>query len=273
MRLPLLLCALLLAACAGSPPPDCARGPAAAAWLVDQGWHTEIGVRAADLDGPLSTYRRVFPGAAVLMFGFGKRTWITAKVESLSELLMGPFPGPGAIQVVGLRVTPEQAFGDAEVLALSLRPQQFRLLSAFIWDAIGKTATGRPRLIGGGLFPGSLFYAASRSYAPDYTCNSWTAQALQAAGLPVHPSGIVFAGGVIDQVGKTGAACTMPGLRPNRMRKKDGRLQQGAVLHPEADSRPLHPFTMIRGLQRATALCWGLGQSPNLGRKRFSASC
>ena len=55
----------------------------------------------------------------------------------------------------------------------------------------------------------------------------------------------------------------------NRMRKKYGRLQQGAALHPEGDSRPLHPFTMIRGLQRATALCWGLGQSPNLGRKLF----
>lgn len=213
---------VLLCACAVARPDSCApAGPAGpvgpvgpVAWVVDQGWHTEIGLPAQEITGPLSVFRTVFPGARVLMFGFGKRTWITARVESLSELLMGPIPGPGAIQVIGLRVEPGDAYGGAGVVRLSLRPDQAARLERFVWTSIGKTRTGQPRLISPGLFPGSLFYAASRGYAPDYTCNTWSAEALQSAGLPVSPDGVVLAGGVLDQLARVGGSCLVPDRAP-----------------------------------------------------------
>ena len=200
---------LLLSACAASRPLPCdaSRSQGPAAWLIDQGWHTEIGLPARELSGPLAGFRRVFPGATVLMFGFGKRTWMTARVETPSELLMGPFPGPGAIQVVGLRVPPAEAYPAGEAIRLALRPEQLARLSDFVWNEIGKTRTGQARLISAGLFPGSLFYAARRGYGPGFTCNSWTAQALQSAGLPVSPRGVVFSGGVLEQAARLGAAC------------------------------------------------------------------
>ncbi len=204
----MLLCSLLPAACSPVRPAPCVGGPAVpSAWLVDQGWHTEIGLPASALTGPLAVYRGIFPGATVLMFGFGKRTWMTARVESLGELLIGPFPGKGAIQVTGLRASPERAFGDAAVLRLPLDPSQSRRLAGFIGAAIGRARSGQPRLLSQGLFPGSLFYAAQESYAPDYTCNSWTAQALGAAGLSVDPEGIVFPGGVMAQATRLAGAC------------------------------------------------------------------
>ncbi len=202
----IMLCPLVLAACAALRPATCSSASgAASAWMVDQGWHTEIGVRSADITGPLAAYRRLLPGAAVLMFGFGKRTWMTAKVESLGELLIGPFPGPGAIQVLGLRTSPPEAYQGRDVVRLALSPAQARRLDDFIWNALGKTSDGKPRLLSAE--HGGLFYAARHGYALDYTCNEWTARALHAAGLPVAPGGIVLAGGVMDQAARLPEAC------------------------------------------------------------------
>jgi hypothetical protein len=204
MMLPAALCACV----AGHPAPCLPLDrPDHVAWLVDQGWHTEIGLPVEDIDGPLAVFRRDFPTAKVLMFGFGKRTFITAKVESLSELLMGPIPGPGAIQVVGLRVVPAQAYSPGQVTRLSMRKAELDRLAVFIWNAVGKTHDGQPRLISPGLFPGSLFYASVARYGPTYTCNTWTAQALQSAGLPVTPKGVILAGGLLDQTKQLARAC------------------------------------------------------------------
>ncbi len=147
------------------------------------------------------------------MFGFGKRTFITAKVESFAELIMGPVPGPGAIQVIGLGADPDEAYGPGQVIRLSLQPSQADRLSDFIWDQIGRTHAGQPRLVSPGLFPGSLFYASSQGYGLAYTCNTWSARALQAAGLRVDPDGIILPNGLFKQVAQLGDACLMSGRR------------------------------------------------------------
>ena len=203
----ILYVAAAFSGCAGPPPALCTPQTGPVVWVIDRGWHTEIALPAEEIAGPLATFRDVFPGARVVVFGFGKRTWITARVESPSELLMGPFPGPGAIQAVGLRVAPDAAWRTGSVTRLTLRPGRAADLSAFIWNAIGKTPSGGPRLIAPGLSPGSLFYAASHAYGPDYTCNNWTAEALRDAGLAVVSQGVVFANGVSRQIARLPQAC------------------------------------------------------------------
>ena len=214
-RFAALLLPVLLGACATARPALCPplAQPGDVTWLVHQGWHTEIGLPARQIRGPLSMFRRIFPGARVLMFGFGKRTFITAKVESLAELIMGPVPGPGAIQVIGLGADPDEAYSPGQVIELSLQPSQSDRLSDFVWQQIGRTHTGQPRLISPGLFPGSLFYASSQGYGLAYTCNTWSARALQAAGLRVDPGGIILPGGLFRQVVQLGEACLMSGRR------------------------------------------------------------
>src|SRR4051812_36465785 len=69
-----------LAGCAVPQPPLCtALQEEAVAWVVDQGWHTEIALRAEDLTGPLAGLRAPFPGAETLVFGFGKRSFMLAE--------------------------------------------------------------------------------------------------------------------------------------------------------------------------------------------------
>jgi hypothetical protein len=59
----------------------------------------------------------------------------------------------------------------------------------------GSGGRGRRRAavrIAPGPYPESAFYASSGTYSLDYTCNTWTATALKAAGLPIQASGVVL---------------------------------------------------------------------------------
>jgi hypothetical protein len=196
-----------LAACAAPPPLPCAAAPAGAvAWVVDQGWHTEIALRAAELAGPLAWFQGLFPAAETLVFGFGKRSYVLAEAGAVEELLLGPLPGRGVVQVRALSVTPPAAYG-AGATALPLPDGGLARLSEFLWGSIARDTDGRPVPAHPGPLQGSLFYDASRGYSLLYTCNTWTAEALRHAGLPVEPAGVVLTRAVLGQLPAIPGAC------------------------------------------------------------------
>lgn len=202
---------LVLSAC--TPPPPVCTAPVAEAnvvTLVDRGWHVEIGLPADSLVGGLAVFRDIFPGARSVLFGYGKRTFFTAKTDSLSEYLLGPVPGPAAIQATGLSVPAAQAYPAGDVTVLPLTPDGGGRIAAFIWAEIARDATGGPKLIGPGPFPGSLFYAASSGYDLGHTCNTWVADALQAGGLNVSPRFVVLSGQVVSRAVHAGACRPAP---------------------------------------------------------------
>ncbi len=198
------------------PAPPCrpASAGAAVVYLVDHGWHTDIGVPAAELSGTMAGFRAVFPGARAVLFGFGKRTFLTAKTDRWEEFLVGPFPGPGAMLVAGLAEPPDAAFGVARTVKLVLPPGGAPALSAFLARSFATDRAGRPLLIARGPWVGSLFYAARDTYALGNTCNDWSLRALRAAGLPVSAAGVLLAGQAMHRA-RVAAACPLPatGLR------------------------------------------------------------
>ncbi len=157
----------------------------------------EIGLAADRVEGPLSVFRDIFPGARGLMFGYGKRTFFTAKADTFSEYVLGPVPGPAAIQATGLTTLPDAAYEPRAVMVMRLPPGGARALSDFLWADLDRDTAGGPRLIAPGNYPGSLFYAARSGYSLAHTCNTWAADALHAAGLAVDGDGVVFSGQVV----------------------------------------------------------------------------
>ena len=201
LSLPFLL---LLGGCAGRPlagghlpSPAQTEGTVS---LVTHGWHTDIALPAAEASGPLARFRRLFPGARTLVFGYGKRTFMIAPAHSLGEWIIGPFPGPAAIEVSAVSTDPATAYGPQHVMTLPLPEGGAAKLSDFLWTALAKTPDGAPAFIATGNWPGSLFYAATRQYDLTHTCNRWTAEVLAAGGLPIDPGGVIFSGAVDDQV-------------------------------------------------------------------------
>ena len=187
--------------------------PANVVYVIDHGWHTDLGIPAAALRGPLERFRQVFPGMRVLIAGFGRRTFMTAPARNLGDFLIGPFPGDGALLVAGLTAPPDQAYADGTVARLTLPPGGAAALSDFVWSTLRLDDHGQPVMIAPGFFAGSRFYATRIGYSGLYTCNSWTADALHAARLLPSTSGVVFADQVMRPASRVAVNACRIGVR------------------------------------------------------------
>lgn len=200
-RLVVGMAATALAACStpalvtASPPPVGGQSVA----VIERGWHTDIGLPVDQLPAPLARLALDYPGAQVLVFGFGDRAFYMAREENLGQALAALFPGPGVILLTALRVPAPEAFGPDHVVVLHLSPAGFDALSAYVWQALAQQADGAPLRIGDGPYPGSAFYAASQTYDALFDCNAWTARALSSGGLPIDPHGVLFASQLMSQ--------------------------------------------------------------------------
>ncbi|HEV7457951.1 MAG TPA: DUF2459 domain-containing protein [Roseococcus sp.] len=203
-----LLAAALLPGCAGHQP--AATGCALdvnglPAWVVAISWHSDIALPLEALEGPmLGALAARLPGAHSVMFGFGKRSFITSPEPSLAEWLRGPLPGPAALQVTPLRRPPGEALPGREVVGLPMAPARRARLAAFIADAFAGEA---PLPIRADAIPHALFFEARETYTLANNCNAWTARALAAAGLPFSPTGVTWPDAVMRQARALGAGC------------------------------------------------------------------
>lgn len=172
----------------------------ATVYVVDRGWHTEIGLAADDVRGPLAWVKQPFPGVRYLTFGFGERAFFTSRHTDPFTMLRALFPSRAAILVTGLRATPADAFGREHVVALPLTAVGLARLDAFLWSYLREASDGEPQLLAPGPYPGSVFYVAAGTYDATFTCNTWTAEGLHVAGLPISADGVLFAGQVMSRV-------------------------------------------------------------------------
>jgi hypothetical protein len=197
-----LLAALLLSLSACSSPaprPVPAAEQFASIYVIDRGWHTDLGFSVTDLHGPLARLAADFPGARFLIFGFGDRHYVLAKDKNFGEMLAALWPGPGLILVTGLSADPGRAFGADHNARIRVTPAQADAAAAYVWRSIAADAAGLAHPYAPGPYGGSLFYLSTTTYSGWHTCNSWTAEGLRAAGQPVLSTGVLFAGQVWDQ--------------------------------------------------------------------------
>jgi hypothetical protein len=160
-------------------------------YVVRRGWHIDIGFSSAALQVPLASLGAQFNAPQYLFFGFGDRHYLLAKNKD-SGMLGALWPGDGIVLVTALGAAPEEAFGNGAVIRLRVGAAAARSAQAFVWESILKE-NGAPRSYGKGPYEGSLYFAAVPKYSALHTCNTWVAEALAAAGLPVNSRGVVFA--------------------------------------------------------------------------------
>jgi uncharacterized protein (TIGR02117 family) len=200
-----VLLAVSLAGCAAQPPaaPIAAAPRTETIWVVERGWHTDIAIDAATLGPALDDLRAAFPGVRVFLFGFGERAWLLKRHHGVGDMLGTLFPNPGAILVTALRTAPDAAFPDSDIVAMPITKAQRDRLEAFLTAALARDPAGHHRIFATGPYPGSAFYPSTATYSLIFTCNTWTAEGLQAAGLPVYAQGVLFAGDVMRQAHRT----------------------------------------------------------------------
>jgi hypothetical protein len=178
-------------------------------YVVRQKWHIDIGFAAPDVAAPLSAVARSLPRATYLMFGFGDRHYLLARDKGAPDLLAALWPGPALILLTSIENSPAQAFGADEVIALRMSAAQSQAIQAFIWRSL--STPSEP--MAPGPYEGSLYFAAVPHYSGFHTCNTWAAEALRSAGLPLRSAGVLFAGQLWREVQRLAASGPTAGPR------------------------------------------------------------
>ena len=177
-----------------------AAPPTEAIYVISGGWHTELGLSVQAITGSLAALKPEFPSARYLVFGWGAHDYYMSQNPGIGDLLRAAASGPAVMLVIPLKISPEAFFGAANVFALPAPSGGIQPLSDFLWDYLAVDKEGPPRRVGTGPYLQSVFYASTGTYNLGHTCNTWTAEALYAAGLPVNAAGVVFASQVLDQL-------------------------------------------------------------------------
>jgi Protein of unknown function (DUF2459) len=167
-------------------------------YVVRRGWHVEVAFEAEQIQPPLTAVLARFPGARFLSVGFGDRRYLMVRNKSSPSLLLALWPGAGLMLVTGLSAPPQRAFGSQNVIEIRLTPDGMRAAQAFVADTIF-FRDGQPQVESQTPYEGGLYLASTRRYSAANTCNTWVARTLQAAGLPVHSTGVAFAGQIWSQ--------------------------------------------------------------------------
>jgi uncharacterized protein (TIGR02117 family) len=189
------LIALLLIGCSTVPQHPATPVPEGVdrIYVIDRGWHTEIGLPVAELHGKLARIAADFPGATSLTVGFGDRLYLLNRDTDFFDMLRALLPGRAALLVTGLRVSPEAAFGADNVVTLAIGKPQLDALERYLASYFATDRAGQPLRLADGPYPGSLFFASDATYDALHTCNTWTAESLRAGGYPVSTTLVIFA--------------------------------------------------------------------------------
>jgi len=97
-------------------------------------------------------------------------------------------PGNASVlHVVGVAEEPRRFFETADIVRLPLSPAGLERLLVRLDSAFVRDRNGAPVELGSGLYGPSLFYRAREAFSILKVCNHWTADLLDAAGVPTAP--------------------------------------------------------------------------------------
>jgi uncharacterized protein (TIGR02117 family) len=176
-------------------------------YVVGHGWHTGIVIRRDDIPAEAWPEYRRFLAARFLEVGWGDRAFYESPEAGVRLALKAAFSSEGSVlHVAGFDPPPATYFSRAEIIAIELSSRGVEALARFVSATYALDGAGQPIEIGPGLYPVSRFYAATGRYSLLYTCNTWVAEALRAAGCPITPALAVTAGNLLLQAERCGRA-------------------------------------------------------------------
>lgn len=169
---------------------------------VNIGWHVGLAFAVEDLDPATFPEVADFPDARWIEVGWGDAEFYRNPDPGLGAMLEAAFASKAAVlHLVAMPAEPGHYLPQAEVVTIRLDDGRFDRLVAHIAGQVDRGGQSRAAALGPGLYPVSRFYPAFGRFSLDRTCNTWTAQALAAAGVAVDPEGVVRASELMRRIG------------------------------------------------------------------------
>src|SRR5262245_22485317 len=179
------------------PRPD---DPSTPVWVVDHGWHTGLVVERAAIPQGLWPEQDDLARGPYLEVGWGDAAFYRARDPGVGLAVRAALGSAGsALHVVALPAPPERIFAGREVAEIRLSRPGFLALARFVDESFARGERGRAPRLGPGLYGISAFYPARGRYHFLNTCNTWVADALRSAGVPITPAYAMTAGNLMWQ--------------------------------------------------------------------------
>ncbi len=170
--------------------------------VVDHGWHTGIVIAIDDLSKGQLPQHQDFPKAKYLEVGWGDEDIYRAANDITPGMALSAvfWPTDAVLHVVGFRNQVEKFFANSTIVQLTLSQKQFDQLIEFLETSYETSDSQISIPLGKGIYGISRFYRATGTYSIARTCNTWTAEGLQKAGLAVDPRQVLMSEDVMKQV-------------------------------------------------------------------------
>ena len=171
--------------------------------IVNLGWHAGIIV-------PIDTVLKRnlpeasnFPDKKYLEIGWGDKAFYQTSNPSFGVALDALLKSTSSvIHLYGFNPNIHVTFKNAEIIELHIEEYNYIKLLYFIHKSLMRNADGSARLEGPGLYgkESSFFYAANGQFHLFNTCNTWVANAIQAAGMDLDSYSIITSDSLMDAV-------------------------------------------------------------------------
>ena len=175
--------------------------------VANYGWHSSIVIKRTDIREALLREVIDFPDVDYVEIGWGDWDFYQAPDPGLGMALKAAFwSSKSVLLVTGFKGAPTNYFRGSEIVEIVLSDEAFQLLIQFISGSFSRPHPGA-RIEGlPGLFPNGRFYAATGRFYLFRNCNTWVAEALQAAKLPINPAYAFTAANLSYQIKKFASA-------------------------------------------------------------------
>ena len=170
-------------------------------YVTSNRWHSAIVVSRESLPAGSIPEAADFPHAIYLSLGWGDAEYYPAGQPTFGMMLRAAFQRtPAVVHLAGLRSQPQDAFPMDEIVELRIPKHEFRNIVVYLDGTFARDGSKRAQSVALGLHGFSLFYRAKGDFHLFNTCNTWTARALRAGGLPIQVFGTVSAEDLMAQV-------------------------------------------------------------------------
>jgi len=168
--------------------------------VVSNGWHSGIALARADVPEAIIPEIADFPHARFFEFGWGDAEFYPAQEAGAWLALRAAFPGPAVLHLAGLPDHPARLWPNVTILSFAVSADGLRRVLVYLRESFNRAGAGRAVVSARGIYPFSLFYPAMGRFHVFNTCNSWTAQALTAMGLPASLGGVNTADDLVARI-------------------------------------------------------------------------
>ena len=175
------------------------------AFIVHNSWHAAIVLTRSDLGLDDLPELSDFPDAKFIEFSWGDQDYFPDPNSGIWAALRAAFWSSGSVlHLVGFNEYVGQFYRGAEIFELRLAPAAQQQLIHFISQTFARANSSSRAQASPGLFPYSRFYPASAKFSVLRTCNTWVAEALASASLPISPGTVLTAGSLASQLAVIG---------------------------------------------------------------------